>query len=160
MVAGTEDVESFCPTYYTLSYDQRVNFWAYLISAMTKYESAFNPLSRYKETTMGTDPITGQAVYSEGLLQLSYQDSRNYSFCDEFDWSVDSKLSPTDPRKSILDPYKNLKCGIQILNHQVMRKNLIGVGSGAYWAVIKSNSSYNKIAQIKGLTTQIPFCKK
>jgi hypothetical protein len=159
LLQGATDVQDFCPQFYNLTYNQKVNFWAYLISAITKYESGFNPTSRYVETTMGTDPVTGQQVVSEGLLQLSYQDSRSYTFCNEFDWSVDKNLSPTDPAKSILNPQKNLTCGIRILNYQITKRKAIAIASGAYWAVIKSDSKYSKLTEIKALTTALAFCK-
>lgn len=159
LMAGTKDVTSFCPNYARLSEEQKASFWVYLVSAMTKYESNFDPLNRYKESTMGKDSVTGEAVWSEGLLQLSYQDGRNYSFCNEFDWPRDKLLSRTDPRKTILDPYKNLRCGIRIMNQIMGRKNLIAFGSGHYWAVLKSSSGHHRIKEIKALTNQIAFCR-
>ena len=107
---------------------------------------------------MGTDPVTHQHVYSEGLLQLSYQDSLNYSFCNEFDWKKDRHLSPGDPRKTILDPFKNLSCGIQILNRLVQRHQLVAFGSGNYWSTLMPNG-YGKVRSIKALTHQIAFCR-
>jgi hypothetical protein len=159
LIQGADDMDTFCPQYQTLTTNERVNLWALLISAMTKYESGYNPLSRYQETTMGKDSVTGLPVYSEGLLQLSYQDINHYKFC-EFDWSKDKNLSATDPRKTILDPYKNLNCGVRILAQQVSKKNRITVGDGAYWAVIKSNSTHHKIPQIAELTKKMPGCMK
>jgi hypothetical protein len=159
LVGGSSDVASFCPRYKSLNREQKITFWVYLVSAIAKYESGYDPANRYKESTMGTDPVTGQPVYSEGLLQLSYQDSRNYSFCDEFDWSVDRHLDPDDPRKTILDPYKNLSCGIRILNQLVGKKNLIAFGSGHYWSVLKTTSSHNRVSSIQSLTKQVSFCK-
>jgi hypothetical protein len=112
-----------------------------------------------EEKTMGKDPVTGKAVFSEGLMQLSYQDIRHYSFC-EFDWSRDRSLSPIDPDKSILDPYKNLRCGIKILASQIRSRYRISVGSGAYWAVLKTNNHHHKIEQIAALTKKMPGCMK
>jgi hypothetical protein len=107
MLPGTTDVTLFCPKYFSLSTDLKVNFWGALFAG-------YNPTSRYQETTMATDPVTHPPVYSEGLLQLSYQDITGWSFCD-FDWSQDRTLSPKDPKKTILDPYRNLECGIKIM---------------------------------------------
>jgi hypothetical protein len=160
LVAGTGDVAQFCPNYAALSGQQKISFWVYLVSAVTKFESGYDPTNRYKESTMGTDPVTKQPVYSEGLLQLSYQDSLNYSFCNEFDWSKDKLLSATNPQKTILDPYKNLKCGIQIMNKIMGSHKLIAFGSGHYWSVLKTSSSRNHVAEIKTLTNSILFCRK
>lgn len=153
-----KDFVQFCPNYASLTQNQKVNAAGQLIAAMTKFESGFNPLSRYHESTMGTDPITGLGVYSEGLLQLSYQDTQWAPFC-AFNWSVDQYLSATDPKKTILDPYKNLYCGIRILANQVQKKGTIILSSGAYWAVIKSNSQYQKLNEIKAIVSSLSFCE-
>lgn len=158
LMQGSDDMAKFCPRYNTLTNEERVNFWGLLISAITKYESAYSPVSRMRETTMGTDPVTGQPVYSEGLLQLSYQDTQWASYC-EFDWSKDKNLSPTDPRKTILDPYKNLRCGIKIFARQVANKGLISVKSGAYWAVLIPGGKYTKVDEIAALTKKMPGCQ-
>ncbi len=157
--AGPQDVTTFCPSYYSLSEEQKVSFWVYFVSAITKYESGFDPLSRMREPGLGTDPVTGQHVSSEVLLQLSYQDSRNYSFCNVLDWNADRHLSPNDPRKTILDPFKNLSCGIRILDRQVQRHHLIAFGTGNYWSTLKPNGSHGQVAAIKALTHQILFCR-
>ncbi|MBO9665459.1 MAG: hypothetical protein J7501_01425 [Bdellovibrio sp.] len=158
LLAGADDMADFCPNYSKLSNDQRANTWAQLFAAMAKYESAWSPTSRMQETTMGTDPITGRPVYSEGLLQLSYQDITGWPFC-EFDWQKDKNLSSTDPKKTILDPYKNLYCGVGIMAKQITKKGLIKIGSGAYWAVLKTNSQYNKITSIESIVKTLSFCK-
>ncbi|MGZ3710606.1 MAG: hypothetical protein ACXVBE_02575 [Bdellovibrionota bacterium] len=160
LLVGTTDMASFCPAYSSLNQDQKISFWVYLVSAVTKYESGFDPTNRYKESTMGTDPVTKQPVYSEGLLQLSYQDQRNYSFCNEFDWNKDKLLAARDPKKTILDPYKNLKCGIQILNKIVGIHHAIAFGSGHYWSTLMTTSSHNQLKGIKALTNQVLFCRK
>jgi hypothetical protein len=81
-----------------------------------------------------------------------------YPFCNEFDWSVDRYLSVSDPKKTIFDPYKNLKCGIRILNQIVGNKKLISFSSGHYWAVLKPTSGSQP--KIKALTNNLPFCQR
>ncbi|WP_413288111.1 hypothetical protein [Bdellovibrio sp. HCB337] len=157
LVQGAEDITAFCPRYFQLTTDERINFWGVLISGIVKYESNFDPTNRMHETTMGTDPVTGRPVYSEGLMQLSYQDIRPYPFC-EFDWDTDRKLKPNDPNKTILDPYKNLSCGVKILAQQIKNRNRITLTKGVYWSVIKVNGKYSKIPQIAALTRQMPGC--
>jgi hypothetical protein len=156
---GSSDIESFCPNYYNLSSEQKSNFWVYLVSAVVRFESNFRTTHRYRETTLGTDPITKEPVYSEGLLQLSYQDKLAYPFCDEFDWARDRWLCRTDPSKSIFDPFKNLRCGIRILNWQVQRFDLIAVDRGQYWAVLKPSSRFSRLNEIRQLTASLPFCR-
>nr|BFD62542.1 hypothetical protein BdHM001_12230 [Bdellovibrio sp. HM001] len=158
LLGGADDMDRFCPRYDRLDNNQRANVWAALFSAMAKYESAYDPTSRMHETTMGTDPVTGNPVYSEGLLQLSYQDVRWARWC-EFDWNKDKHLSSKDPKKTILDPYKNLYCGVGIMARQIKNKGAITVGSGAYWAVIKSGGRYQKITPISDMVKKLSFCK-
>lgn len=158
LLPGSDDVETFCPRYRSMTNARRVNFWGMLVSAMVKYESGFNPALRYKESTMGTDAVTGAQVYSEGLLQMSYQDTQWYTFC-EFDWSKDRNLSATDPRKTIFDPKKNLACGLRVLANQIAKKGLIAVTSGTYWAVITPGNKYNKLAEIRALVAKSPGCQ-
>lgn len=159
LLEGADDVGDYCPLYFQFSSHERAWFWTSLIAAMAYYESAWTPTARMHETTMGTDPVTGQPVYSEGLLQLSYQDRLGHPYCNEFDWSSDRHLDPKDSRKSILNPEKNLSCGIQILNRQIKKHRKIGIGKGAYWAVIKVTKPSNKIEKIKArLKAEVPAC--
>ncbi|MGZ3802304.1 MAG: hypothetical protein ACXVCL_19215 [Bdellovibrio sp.] len=158
LLPGADDILNFCPRYNVLNNDERANVWAQLFVAMAKYESAYNPLSRMQETTMGTDPITGKPVYSEGLLQLSYQDIQWAPWC-AFDWSKDKSLSPTDPNKTVLDPFLNLDCGVGIMAQQIKNKGKIVVSSGVYWAVIKYGGTYNKITEIQSMVKSLSLCK-
>lgn len=157
LLKGSDDIHKYCPRYLTLSSLDRANVWAQLVAAMTKYESGYNPTARMRETTMGTDPITKKPVYSEGLLQLSYQDITGWNFC-KFNWSKDRLLSAKDPRKTILNPYTNLHCGVGILAKQVQRTGKIMLSKGAYWAVIKTNNSSNKISQIQAMVKSLKLC--
>jgi hypothetical protein len=149
--------------YDRLGTQDRINFWVQLIAAMTKYESGFNPASRMVETTMSIDPVTGKQTASEGLLQLSYSDGRNYQnvvaegVCD-FDYNKDKPYPVTDLRRTILDPKTNLTCGIGILNRQVQRDHLIAESKNAYWAVIKTDRSSNKLSEIRAITKALSFC--
>ena len=163
LVKGPSDIATFCPQYDRLGTQDRVNFWVQLVAAMTKYESGFNPASRMVETTMGHDPVTGAPTSSEGLMQLSYSDEKNYKavlpvgVCD-FDYPTDKKLASTDVRRTILDPKTNLTCAIGILNRQVQRTGKLAIGSGAYWAVIKTDRASNKLAPIRAITKSLAFC--
>ncbi|MFS4461150.1 hypothetical protein [Bdellovibrio sp. HCB2-146] len=159
LLQGADDMDIFCPRFDSLNNDQRANVWAALFSAVSKFESSYNPAMRFHESTMGTDSVTKQPVYSEGLLQLSYQDVRGYPFC-EFDWEVDRKLKPTDSRKTIFDPYKNLDCGVGIMTRQLARSGLITVKTNAYWSTLKSGGKYNRITQIASIVKKLPFCQK
>lgn len=151
------DMHRFCPKFSALDYDRKVQAWVELFSAISKFESDWSPVSRMKETTMGNDPITGLSVYSEGLLQLSYQDKVWAPYC-AFDWAADSKLAATDPKKTILDPLKNLDCGVRIMARQIERRGKIALESGVYWAVIKDGGKYQKIQSIANMVAKVPGC--
>lgn len=153
-----DDIETFCPQYRSLSDDQRLNFWGQLFAGMAKFESSWNPTTRYTETTMGIDPVTGNQVVSEGLLQLSYQDEISYSMDCGFDWSKDKLLSHTDPKKTIFSPYNNLRCGIKIMARQLRNKRAITLTSGIYWAVLSRNGTWSKIPEIAAITKTLNFC--
>lgn len=158
LLTGANDITNFCPSYENLDNNQKTNVWAQLFVAVTKYESNYDPTSRMQEPSMGTDPVTGKSVYSEGLLQLSYQDSEWATWC-KFDWSKDKYLSPTDPRKTILNPYTNLACGVGIMAKQIENKGNIVVSSGVYWAVLKSEGMYNQISDIQAIVKSLSLCK-
>jgi hypothetical protein len=154
-----DDIETFCPTYRSLADNQRLNFWGQLLAGMSKFESSWNPASYYVETTMGLDPITGRQVASEGLLQLSYQDEKNYNLDCGFDWTIDKQYSNTDARKTIFDPHNNLRCAIKILAKQLTRQRAISTTTGVYWAVLKKDGKYTKVPEIAAVTKTLTFCK-
>jgi hypothetical protein len=158
---GINDVEFFCPRYSALTKTQKLNFWGQLIAAIAYYESRWNPVARYVETSMGQDPVTQEPVVSEGLLQLSYQDVPNHNNICDFNWLKDkplNKINPFDPRKTILNPAKNLRCGMRILAEQIRKKRAIAIDAGAYWAVLKVNSSHQRIEAIADMTKSLGFC--
>jgi hypothetical protein len=155
------DSYAMCPKYRSLSREQKINFWVVFVSEVTRYESGFSPVSRYFESTFNyIDSVTGEGVYSEGLLQLSYQDGKSYKEeCGAvFDWKTDKNLSRTDPRKTILNPLRNLYCGIRIMDRIVKKKKMILFDSGHYWAVLKPGGAYGKVKQIQSVLNKIPFC--
>ncbi len=157
MLEEVQDMETFCPRYKSLTETEKINAFGMLIAGVVKYESSYNPLRRYRESTMGKDPITGEQVVSEGLLQLSYQDIRGWPAC-QFDWKHDKILDPTDPHRTILDPYRNLDCGLRILASQIRRRGHILLEKNVYWATLKINGKYEKIQPIIKIVKTLKFC--
>lgn len=154
------DMDRFCPRYEQLDKENRIIAWAFLITQVVKHESSWNPLSRMKEDELGTDSITGQPVYSEGLMQLSYQDTKWAPFC-EFDWDADKALGVTSPKKTILDPYKNLTCGVGILARQVQNRRLIALKERVYWAVLRDGGRYSRIPHmVRDMPRLLKACAK
>ncbi len=153
-----DDITRFCPHYQNLQIEQKINVWGMIISGITRYESYYDPTARHVESSMGIDPITGSTIVSEGLLQLSYQDVLSAPYC-RFDWSLDKNLQVKDPSKTIFSPEINLECGAKILAKQVFAKKKIVISKGAYWAVIKEDSPYQKIKNIENWVQRLSFCK-
>lgn len=116
-------------------------YWVRFFAAMAKAESNFKLGARYVEA-LGKDAVTGKTNTSEGLLQMSYQDSR-YHGCN-FNWAIDKHLKYNNLEKTIFDPIKNLECGIIVLEKQLLkRKVLYTVDRPYYWAVLhKSRPGY------------------
>lgn len=161
---SAKDSRRICPRYSELQKSQRVQVWGELISAMAYFESGWSPTSRMTETTMGTDPVTGKQVVSEGLLQLSYQDVPNYGsvlkapLC-KIDWQKDRSLPVTDAKKTILDPFINLECGLRILANQISKKGFVILSSGVYWSVIRDGGKYSKVQPIIDMIAKTGMCK-
>lgn len=133
-----QDMPEFCPGYKAMDIDTKKWAFVELISAMSYYESSWNPKSIYNEP-----PPLGYP--SIGLLQLSYEDHRGYPYC------------PGKGSGELTDPVTNLTCGVKILAHQVLSKGAISVSSGAYWSVIKLGHKNNKSAGIKKRMSS--FCR-
>ncbi len=131
------DATTFCGNYKSLSYNQRKQFWMYLMSYMTKYESGFNTKTSYTESFSDS---SGKKVVSRGLLQISIESGRAYG-CD---LKTESDLH---------DPYKNLDCGVRILNRWLDRDGRFAGkvdgawrGGARYWSVLRTTSgSYSSI---------------
>lgn len=156
LLPGSDDIQNFCPNYGKLNNSQKVNFWAYLVSAIAKYASGFNPVASAIDLSRGIDAITGKQTFSEGLLQLSYQDVQKYDFC-AFSWTADQTLSPGDIARTILDPLKNLDCGMKILATEIAASKKIASNS-TYWTILKKGVLGNQVAAIENLTSALPFC--
>lgn len=132
------DIGDVCKSFSALTDNQKRMVYSSLFRAMALYESAYSPFSRYKEA-LGKDAVTGKQNTSEGLLQMSYQDSR-YHGC-AFDWSKDKALLETDPNKTIFNPVNNLRCGVIVLEKQVKKYNRIFPIKAYYWSVLTKYKS-------------------
>jgi hypothetical protein len=155
---GAQDMDLFCPQYRTLSLEERQTVWGELFSALAYYESGWNPKSQYTEITLGIDQVTGKPLTSEGLLQLSYTDTRWATWC-EFDWERDKKVATYD--LTILNPKNNLECGIGIMANQIRKHKNITLNKGVYWSTLKLEGSRTKIKEIGQMVqTRVPQCQK
>lgn len=131
-----QDIASFCPKYKLLADDVKPVFWAELVVAIAKYESNWNPTTRYMEPA----PLNYESL---GLLQLSYEDQKAYPFC---------KLDRAS--KNLFNPLVNLKCGVGIMARLIAKDAVIAKGQGSssrglarYWSVMRENRKLETIKQ-------------
>jgi hypothetical protein len=135
--------------------DQRVNAWGQLIAGIAWHESGWN--ARARVPTAGFDPVTGEVVMAEGLLQLGYVDSMWRDYC-RFDWIGDRNLDIDDLNRTMINPRIHLECGIGILADQIERHGRVIINSGAYWAVLKQGHRHERIDAIRRMVMRIPEC--
>jgi hypothetical protein len=132
------DVRRYCPAFYTMGETDKRAWWAYLFQAMAAAEAGLNATSnvRHNDPAVAVrDHVTGRIAHQEGLLQLGYMDRRRYG-CD-FDWQADKDLPAHDPQKTILNPERNLACGIRILHHQIIDQHKPIFSPTSYWATLQ-----------------------
>ncbi len=133
------DVRHFCPRFYDLAEADKRAFWAYFFQALAGAEAGLEPTTRVRHTEPEVavkDEVTGLLVRSEGLLQLTYQDSKRYG-CD-FNWDADKSLPPKDPSKTILQPKNNLECGVKILANQIIVQHKSLLSRSGYWSTLQA----------------------
>lgn len=130
-----------------LALKKQPGFFRAFIKALAKAESCLKLNERYVETGLGKDAVTGTQNTSEGLLQLSYQDSK-YHGC-AFDWSKDKSLASSDLKKTIFDPKANLECGMIILEKQVKKYGKLTTKSAPYYWSVLDESNKDKFAKFK-----------
>lgn len=111
----------FCPGYTSMAETEKRETWAMILKGIALPESGWKRTEQYKEP--GMKDKQGRQVYSEGLLQLSYQDSANYGShaptCQAFNRDRDEGLPLGD--RSIMNPYYNLGCGLEIMARLISR---------------------------------------
>lgn len=164
------EMQSFCPGWSKFSDKQKAEFYVDLLYSLTGPESGYNRYSSSLEASIGGKPkpidsVTKYQVRSEGLLQLSYSDaknykswdSRNYQYCP-FDWAKDKPAFEAQLKdgvvreRTILDAYNNLGCSLFIMNFEILYGRPIKSGSWdfkesihGYWAVINPKYGYARV---------------
>jgi hypothetical protein len=143
------EVKSLCPGFKRMSETDRRAFWAYFFQALAGAEAGLEPTAdvRHSDPEVAViDPVTHRVARQEGLLQLAYVDSQRYG-CD-FDWDKDKELAEHDPQKTILQPETNLKCGIKILDYQLMVQHKPVLSESSYWVTLRPGTvSFNVFAK-------------
>lgn len=135
LALAPERLSGFCPGFAAI--DDKAQFYADLLWAVAGPESDWQRTDVTLETELDgvvnpIDPITGQQVRSEGLLQLSYQDIDSYDAAGvcRFDWAADKAKATAeyargaaygDGTRTIHDAYRNLECGLFIVNAHLLQ---------------------------------------
>jgi hypothetical protein len=153
------DIGEYCPKYASMSRTQRVAFWNRYMSSVAKYESScksnptpFNEAAHCRKTNQQCfqkpDVVTGKDVLSEGFFQLSYGSEAGRARASG------GKHCVFDHTKGdIVDPGKNIDCGIYILATDTSRSGSIAGGT-RYWSV-----SRTKKTNIIDATSDVPGCR-
>ncbi len=135
-------VRVYCPRFAEETEPEKREFWAYTFQAIAAAEAGLNPTSdvHHLEPAVDTiDPVTKRPARQEGLLQLKYEDAERYG-CD-FDWETDRRLPVKDPERTILQPSKNLGCGIKIMENQIVMLHRPLVTRASYWATLQPGTA-------------------
>ncbi len=150
LVSEPLDLSAYCPKWKTLSLPDRKGFFLSLISAMSKFESGFDPTTEYKENFKDSK---GNWIISRGLLQLSVESANGYG-CQVTE-------------NSLHDAKTNLTCAIIILNRWVAKDRYFGssigsaknkhVGGARYWSVLREKSKSRD--KIRNFTSSQKMCQ-
>ena len=140
------EVRQFCPHFSTMGRPDKRAFWAYFFQALAGAEAGLKATSDVQHTepqVAVVDGVSHHMVRAEGLLQLTYEDSKRYG-CD-FDWTADKHLPERDPNKTILQPRNNLLCGVNILEDQLVRKGRPLLSTSSYWSTLRPGWPGNRV---------------
>jgi hypothetical protein len=139
----------YCPRFDEETETQRREFWAYVFQALAAAEAGLNPQVDVHHTQRAVnriDAVTHRPIHQDGLLQLTYEDDKRYG-CD-FDWEHDRALPEHSAEKTILEPEKNLACGIKIMDDQIVTHGEPLVTRHSYWATLQpGTASYRVFAK-------------
>lgn len=158
-----DDMNQFCQNYKDLNRDQQVEAWSAVFVGIAKWESSWSPTNHTYED-QGIDVITNLPVYSDGLLQLSYQDMTTNSTNDycPFTWDKDKQLPEFDVHRSIYNPYINLWCGVKTLADIVKADKSINhnTNGNGYWSTLAlTGYTHSKVKSIgHEVSKTLPYC--
>lgn len=131
-------VRSVCPEFAAMTETDRRVFWAYTFQAIAAAEAGLKPTAdvRHREAAVDVrDTTTHRLSRQEGLMQVKYQDADRYG-CD-FDPKADARLPEKSPERTILQPQRNLSCGIKIMEEQIVTRGKPLVERSSYWATLQ-----------------------
>ena len=160
--AEPSDIAEFCPRYADLDADGRRAFWVGVLSAMSRFESNFDPEASFDEPAhcpteacrISMTTADGRPVVSRGLLQLSQESANGYRGCP---------VPPADELR-LHEPGLNLRCSVAIMSRWVPADGVISADDGGwrggarYWSVLRPNDR-RTLAQIQAFTRTSALCR-
>lgn len=175
LALAPERLSGFCPGFAATG--DKAQFYADLLWSIAGPESDWQRTDITLETELDgvvnpIDPITGQQVRSEGLLQLSYQDIDSYDAAGvcRFDWAADKAKASAeyargaaygDGTRTIHDAYRNLECGLFIVNAHLLQLYPTAKFEDAlrrYWIVMDpDHAGYAEVR--RNLAKRQPACR-
>lgn len=142
-------VRCYCPNFEHEPEADKRALWAYLFQALAGAEAGLDPtvdVHHAQAELAKADTVTKRPIRQEGLLQLTYEDDDRYG-C-EFDWANDRRLAEHDPNRTILQPAKNLGCGIKIMENQIVTQGKPLLSRTSYWSTLQpGTASYRVFAK-------------
>lgn len=135
-------VRSYCPRFAQLSDTDKRAFWAYTFQALAAAEAGLNATANVHHTDAAVnkvDPETHRLSRQAGLLQLKYEDAQRYN-CP-FDYAADRALPEHDPNRTILQPQRNLACGLNIMQNQIITQHKPLATRSSYWATLQPGTA-------------------
>jgi hypothetical protein len=139
---AARSMRMYCPRFAEETEVQKREFWAYTFQAIAAAEAGLNPTAdvhHLQAPVNVVDPVTRRPARQEGLMQVKYEDAQRYG-CD-FDWDRDRRLPVKDPARTILDPEKNLGCGVKIMENQIVAQGKPLVSRTSYWATLQPGTA-------------------
>ena len=136
--SASHAVRTYCPRFAALPTVDRRAFWAYTFQAIAGAEAGLDPTSNVHHLDAAVnvkDDVTQHAARQQGLLQLKYEDAERYGCA--FDWQQDRHKPIKDPDRTILEPERNLECGVRIMQNQIAAQGKPLVSQTSYWAVLR-----------------------
>jgi hypothetical protein len=113
------EIRLLCPDFESFDNRNKKIFWIIFIAALARYESNFDTACKFMEPA----PLN---YYSEGLLQLSYQDKKGYPNAP-----IDKSL------QNITNAKVNLESGVLILGKSILREKTLFFAKKTYWSVLR-----------------------
>src|ERR1700744_1251937 len=139
---AAQAVRSYCPRFAQLSDTDKRAFWAYTFQAIAAAEAGLDATSNVHHTDAAVNKVdleTHHLSRQAGLLQLKYEDAQRYN-CP-FHYDADRHLPEHDPTRTILQPQRNLACGLNIMQDQIITKGRPLVTRTSYWATLQPGTA-------------------